>query len=388
VQILARGVEEEPRTANKQSAHTHTENEASSDSDTDSKLVSVFCQVLVDLFGISFRFISVHTMAADAPSSNAPNTVGSFLKYHFGTDLLLSSWLFLLSSILFVIFAILEMVYASDYAYLVLFAVVLVVTLVFTVGSYIFLLLSYPDAVDEMMGALILLDMDKLTFTERYFTGNYFLIMAWIFLLAYCIMFAYPIWAMIDGALTIEYGIIFIVLLLACMPVLIIFVVACFPHNLIHNNGAGSSHVYDFLFHCCFECDTIQYHFGTDMLMAVWGFWIFAMISVIVSIAFVAFDPTGINIFQLVACVIFFVGVDLMLIAVHPGKLKSDVSWRVLTCRCFEKPTGYTGYGDSNGTTTIVLTDRQDVEEGEESFGGDSVPASETTSLLKKKYRN
>jgi uncharacterized membrane protein len=206
-------------------------------------------------------------------------TCYSFFKRHFGTDLLIASWLFLISSFIFVIGDMLLLAEADDTFYIVLYAIVLVACVVFTYGSFVFLELSYPEKLDDMIERMILMDLDKLTFWEEYFIGNDFLVMAWLFFFAYMILFVFPIWAMANGSLSVEYGFIFIGCLLVFLPVFCLFIVACFPHNLIDNNGTGSSMVFDNTIGRCCKLDWLHTHFGSDLLLAVWGFFLIATLS-------------------------------------------------------------------------------------------------------------
>jgi hypothetical protein len=51
-----------------------------------------------------------------------------------------------------------------------------------------------------------------------------------------------------------------------------------------------------------------------------------------VAIYMVALDPDAVNIIQLVPCILFFLGADLMVVAMHPNMMKSDYCWRLVTC--------------------------------------------------------
>jgi hypothetical protein len=294
--------------------------------------------------------------------------VKSFLKDNFGTDLLLGSWLFFISTLLFTIVSAVDLYYVVEdddsYAETFLMELLLVVSVVFLFGSYVFVELSYPDKIDAMGEKLMTTDFSKASFWERYFTGTDFLVMAWAFTIAFGIMFIYPFWGLATGEVSTELCVVFIAVLVISMTVFVIFLVSCFPENMLLNDGAGSSIVYDLFCGCC-NVQFLKTHFGTDFLCAMWGIMFFAVVSVIAAIYSMVEDASsGVNIVQLIACLMFFVGSLLMVKASYPNCMKSDWSWRMLTCQPESGEELYSGPPDNRGA------------------GGDREEPTETTKLL------
>lgn len=98
-----------------------------------------------------------------------------FWTYHFGTDMLIASWLFLVASILWVVEEIeVVVVNHTHHHFIVAFnhECTLCCAILFLLGSFYFVYLSYPEELERMEYMITHEDASKLTFTERYFTGR------------------------------------------------------------------------------------------------------------------------------------------------------------------------------------------------------------------------
>jgi hypothetical protein len=283
----------------------------------------------------------------------------SFLKRHLGTDLLLGSWLFLLSTVFFAVVTAIQLYKVTDTDTIIwniastaddnddvddyytdsaenlwLYALILVVSVVFIGGSYVFLRLAYPENIDKMVTTLTTVDVTTLSVWEKYFTAN-FLWMSWIFAFAF-LLFIYPTWGVATIAESLAYGEVLIAVWLACLLVFVVFIAFHLPENMLATQGHGSSMVFDIMCSCCcakeegaFMCT----HFGTDFLCAMWAIMAFAFCSIVASIYSLSKDSNDIeNIIQFVACNLFLAGSILMLWASYPDQMKSDRSWRFLVC--------------------------------------------------------
>jgi hypothetical protein len=97
-----------------------------------------------------------------------------FYRYHFGTDLLIASWLFLVSTVLWV--AMESDSLSSDHIHRFIVAFndecTLACAVLFLIGSIYFVFMSYPEEVAKME-TLLQRDVNELTFNERYFTGRF-----------------------------------------------------------------------------------------------------------------------------------------------------------------------------------------------------------------------
>jgi hypothetical protein len=270
----------------------------------------------------------------------------SFLRRHLGTDLLLGSWLFLISTILFAVVTAIQLAkvtnvnddddyYVDSTANVFLYSLLLVVSIVFTYGSYIFVVLAYPENIDKMVTTLMTMDLTTLSMWEKYFTATDFLWMSWMFAFAFCLLFIYPIWGLATGAVSVADSIVFIAVLVICLFVFVVFIASCLPENMLANQGQGSSIVFDLLCGCCGskkEGAFLYTHFGTDFLCAMWGIMFFALCSIIASIYSLSLKPNdSVDITQFIACVLFLAGSVLMLLASYPNQMKSDKCWRFLT---------------------------------------------------------
>jgi hypothetical protein len=98
-----------------------------------------------------------------------------FWTYHFGTDLLIASWLFVAASVIWVVQEV-EVIVDDDsnHRFIVAFNhyCTLACTILFLLGAVYFVYLSYPEELHKMEYILSHEDASKLPFMERYFTGR------------------------------------------------------------------------------------------------------------------------------------------------------------------------------------------------------------------------
>ena len=106
--------------------------------------------------------------------ANAP-----WIQKHFGTDMQVGSWCFLISAVEYFVLAVL-MIFVEE---TVTNWSSLIGSIMFVIGSVYFLYVSYPEVMMEMF-KVTPEDVEKMSWTEKYFTGNHFLKATWFFLLA------------------------------------------------------------------------------------------------------------------------------------------------------------------------------------------------------------
>lgn len=113
------------------------------------------------------------------------------LRYHFGTDMLIASWLFLLSSLLWVVVESLAISTNTSHRFATTFSDwnTLTAAVLFLLGSIWFVRLSYPSEMVKMMKKMeILAAKDaagELSWMEKYVTGTDFLLVTWSFAFAF-----------------------------------------------------------------------------------------------------------------------------------------------------------------------------------------------------------
>ena len=111
----------------------------------------------------------------------------SFWRTHLGTDMLFSTWLMVISSCFY---QILSLVYClrnirstdtddeSDYV-ISYDAIIFISATTFLFASCMFLRISYPVNYVELMNKIATVDVEKMSFLERYFTSNSLLVATW-----------------------------------------------------------------------------------------------------------------------------------------------------------------------------------------------------------------
>jgi len=98
-----------------------------------------------------------------------------FYRYHFGTDFLVGSWLFVLSSAMWVGMEADDIATEHVHRFAVAFNHVctMVCAILFLLGSCYFVYMSYPEEMARMMAQISHEDVSQLSWAQRYFTGRY-----------------------------------------------------------------------------------------------------------------------------------------------------------------------------------------------------------------------
>ena len=111
-------------------------------------------------------------------------------------------------------------------------------------------------------------DLDQLSWREKYFTANKFLIAIWMFIFACGFYYAAGIVWIIYGQPLV--GFTFLLSTFAGQAACFIWAYAAMPANMQSNDGAGSSVLYD----TCCGCDWpwLKARIGTDALLGNWLF--------------------------------------------------------------------------------------------------------------------
>ena len=146
----------------------------------------------------------------------------------------------------------------------------LIASLVFVVAGVYFALLGYPAELEEFERSSLGVDLDQLTWREKYFTANKFLIAIWMFIFACGFYYAAGIVWIIYGQPLV--GFTFLLSTFAGQAACFIWAYAAMPANMQSNDGAGSSVLYD----TCCGCDWpwLKARIGTDALLGNWLFFI------------------------------------------------------------------------------------------------------------------
>jgi hypothetical protein len=262
----------------------------------------------------------------------------SHWKLHLGTDILLSSWCFIISTSFFVIIPVHDLIIEDNISvnetfYYTTYIISSVLSLF---GSIAFLSFSYPDAMEAMINEVMNQDLEKMTFLEKYFIGNKLLWMTWFFNLAFVPLLIYYIWAMIVGYLTGVNAVFTVLGVFITCAALFLWVVACFPENLVKNDGLGSTYFVDYMEQCGLFCGNEQFwrdNMSGDFLAGSWIFFVISLAYFPVTAVFFFEDPTNMDaIMYLIAVILLVIGSGLFVHASYPGNISSDLSWRIMTC--------------------------------------------------------
>ena len=214
----------------------------------------------------------------------------SLLRTHFGTDQLISSWLFFVSNIVYVVACILPFfrVFQTPHATAVPGSlgydiIILISSIVYLVSSYNFVIISYPQNIEKFMTSLATMDIEKVDFIERYFGANSFLRPFSMMFLGSSILILYPIYGIIVGEISVANFFIFLTLILGFIWFFYLWVTSY--RNMLNNNGVSGTEVYNCLLGfgvgSCFGKDILIAHFASDVVAYTW---IFALISTILLI--------------------------------------------------------------------------------------------------------
>lgn len=290
------------------------------------------------------------TLSQGGRSSSADYSAGSghgttinkdFVKTHFGTDFLISSWLFVVSTVLYVSVLAFEFgmgMYdgsAADVTWS--YFALLIAGIFYLIGSIIFLIVSYPETFQQLMVDAQTVDIKKLSCTEKYFTGNILLTATWLFFIPTFVYIVYPVWSYVDGTISAGLLALYLIAIFFLLCLTFVWVLACFPENMQSNDGQGSSVFFDAL--CCIDCccDDKQFlkrHFGSDFLAGAWIFAVVATFSVIACIYTICLSPTSALYWTFfTSALLFALGFYLLVYASYPENMGSTLVYDKLCCK-------------------------------------------------------
>lgn len=192
----------------------------------------------------------------------------------------------------------------------------LISSCLFFVGSMTLLYASTKRNINSLLSDIVIADIQRLTFAQRYFTGNKLLIASWMFILAAMSLYVSPCYAYYLDEINFMEMILFLFLVTSFFLVMLLLMYAVCPQHLQERGGQGST-----LFlqtfccggECCDRCgpaanqidnynhrnirvkpeNWIQYHFGCDLLATGWLFSVYVSITFMISISFLFIFPSS-----------------------------------------------------------------------------------------------
>jgi hypothetical protein len=225
----------------------------------------------------------------------------------------------------------------------------------YLLGNIFFLSVSYPDAMESLMVSTMQTDPEKLSFIERYFTGNSLLLMTWFFAVATLPLAVYYFWAAISGEISSGFGAAASIAILISFLSLLFWVIACFPENMIKNEGRGSKYFIEFMERYNLFCGMESFwrnHLTGDFLVGSWILFALTWFALPSSLVFFAMDPSDFDSYMiLLSSVFFFLGAALLVHASYPGNFSSDISWQLMTCTHDGKSQFFVGLAQSTDET-------------------------------------
>ena len=280
-----------------------------------------------------------------------------FWKRHFGTDALVSSYLYLIASIfyMFMAFNILkvQLIYvivnrpfqnevdAIDASSKIAHGFAnAIASILYALASVYFIKLSYPETGMLMAYRAMAVDPNSMGFVERYFTANEMLIALWMFLVAMALpmigVVIYELFWLHAYFLSFKDFIAAIV----GIPLVGVMNVAAMPDNLRLNNGQGSSYLFDGVLvpmlsrykksssenEMKLSKKFWSRHLGSDFLA---GSWIFAIVGVLggLGATFLVFvHPLSYSDWMIFGSVMpFSIGSLLMIRSVYPDTMNTSI---------------------------------------------------------------
>jgi len=268
-----------------------------------------------------------------------------FWKRHFGTDMLVASYLYLISSIFFVFLAVgnyfrttqkLDKETMAHETYMSIQAhsgVNIFMAALFAVASIYFIKLSYPETTMLMAYRVMTKDPSSLTFVERYFTANEMLVATWLMNAAFVVpfvllaLFELIVWH--EGIKCIRD----LMIVAFTLPLVGLLSVAAMPDNMRANGGKGSTYFFDYfwvpLLRLKGDDERIGFwvkHVGSD---GIAGMWIMAVLGVVGGVAVIPpviiapYSPMAWYSFW--STIPFTVGSLLMVRASYPEYMNSSI---------------------------------------------------------------
>jgi len=244
---------------------------------------------------------------------------------HFGTDALLGSWFLAAASLLFALYGLALVIesWNSDDATWVTFAWGnLASGVMFMVGSFYFVSVSYPETMDRCAREALTVDVDTLSFVEKHFTFNDMMLATWSFELG-CIPYLVVAAAYLaeGGHRNTVLGALLLSATLVGMACLYVWVRSAMPHEMQKNGGNGSSEFYEiFIEPCCGDNAFLRRHLGTDLQAGGWLFFGPTAVAAALALALVCVFPGSLDAWiGFVQMVLLAVGAGLLLRSMYPG---------------------------------------------------------------------
>ena len=234
------------------------------------------------------------------------------------------------------------------------YTVPFVVSIIFLVGTAIFVDVSYPESIAALMEDLLATDIKSLTFMQRYFTGNLFVYMMWVFIVATALYFIIPIYGLASGYMSTVDAVSYFLLLFLFELLIGFWLVAVLPENMVKNNFQGSSYFFDSC--CCCCCRTSAFfktHFGSDFLAATWMITIATIVAFGYSVySLIQYPTDNTVIVTFTASILMLLGTLLMTYASYPTDVAfgTSLGWHILTCQ----------YGTYQPKTSPILSHAED----------------------------
>ena len=237
----------------------------------------------------------------------------------------LGSWFLAAASLLFALYGLALVIesWNSDDATWVTFAWGnLASGVMFMVGSFYFVSVSYPETMDRCAREALTVDVDTLSFVEKHFTFNDMLLATWSFELG-CIPYLVVAAAYLaeGGHRNTVLGALLLSATLVGMACLYVWVRSAMPHEMQKNGGNGSSEFYEiFIEPCCGDNAFLRRHLGTDLQAGGWLFFGPTAVAAALALALVCVFPGSLDAWiGFVQMVLLAVGAGLLLRSMYPG---------------------------------------------------------------------
>lgn len=297
----------------------------------------------------------------------------SFMRRHFGTDMLIGSWLFLTGSILYLTAAL--MIFCEFERedilseYIVFDSVVQISSAVFfVVGSAYFVVLTYPEEMEKSFKALFGADPSKMSWWEKHFTANDFLLSLWLFWFA-CVGYLLDSINMMVDEPSSWIGYVYFVTVVIFLGIFLVWIMAFNPENLMSNNGTGSENVWNFFNSndfirnaccccCCWSDDFrnwMEIHLKKDVVIPAWCFTIalgVIALNATYSLIFYYYSPLSWIFFFMGWC--FFGGLYLFAYCSYPENMHASTIWNLFSGESDEKDTATVEERESLVSTTVA----------------------------------
>ena len=287
------------------------------------------------------------------PKRAARNPCGlAFWRRHLGTDALVGAWLFLFSSALYLALSVALVLWAATAAARWGAWCNLASAALFTIGSFYFVVLSYPETMMLTMTRALRADVVKLSCRERVCTANEMLLATWSFLFAFAPYFALAGYYLAVG--DVGPALAYLLSTAVFIAMMLVWVVAAMPKSIQANGGRGSSHCYDL---CCRPCCCLSdapldgtadgvgadeakkkwgapayheafcaRHCGSDFLVGSFLFLALGTAATLGCAALVAFDPASVFAWlTFVSVAPFAVGATLFVRSSYPETMNASI---------------------------------------------------------------